>query len=191
MKHFFSLIVCVIIFPVALFAQAPVADFSPGTQQVGTVPLVVNFTDNSTISPTGWLWHFGDGAISRVQNPTHTYNQTGIYTVSLQVSNAGGSDMVVKQALVWAKAERIYYLPASVDLNVTPGSENAMTTRIYGADGYDYAGWNVSSGDINGDGYADVIIGASGADPTGGVSAGETYIIYGFSGMENVMISDN
>ncbi|MCH8278908.1 MAG: non-ribosomal peptide synthetase [Proteobacteria bacterium] len=40
----------------------------------------------------------------------------------------------MKNALVWAKAGRIFNLPASVDLNVTPGSENARTTRIYGDD---------------------------------------------------------
>jgi hypothetical protein len=50
---------------------------------------------------------------------------------------------------------------------------------IYGADTNDYSGSSVFSGDINGDGYDDVIIGANNADPASGASAGETYVIFG------------
>jgi hypothetical protein len=64
--------------------------------------------------------------------------------------------------------------PATVDLNST-----SADITIYGDDAYDYSGSFVSSGDINGDGYADIIIGARGADPAGGIEAGETYVIFG------------
>ncbi len=64
--------------------------------------------------------------------------------------------------------------PATVELN----SVSADMT-IYGDDAGDWSGSSVSSGDINGDGYADVIIGAYGADPAGGADAGETYVIFG------------
>jgi len=170
--------------------EVPMANFTPDTQQTGIVPFEVNFTDNSINTPTSWLWHFGDGAIDNVQNPSHTYNQTGIYTVSLKASNAWGSDLKVKQAHVWVIAEHIISLPDSLDLNVTPGSESVKTTRIYGDDPYDYSGRGVSSGDVNGDGYTDVIIGAYLADPTGGLDAGETYIIYGWVGMEGIQSID-
>jgi len=61
-----------------------------------------------------------------------------------------------------------------IDLN----SRSADMT-IYGDDANDWSGWSVSSGDINGDGYDDVIIGAFSADPAGGIKAGETYVIFG------------
>jgi PKD repeat protein len=58
----------------------------------GFVPLTVQFTDQSTGSPTSRLWNFGDGAISTLQNPTHTYTVLGSYSVSLTVSNEAGSN---------------------------------------------------------------------------------------------------
>ncbi len=51
---------------------------------------------------------------------------------------------------------------------------------IHGVDERDYSGSAVSSaGDINGDGFDDVIISATGADPGGNEKAGESYVIYG------------
>ncbi len=69
----------------------PVADFSASTRS-GKLPLTVRFTDRSTSEPTSWRWDFGDGGSSREQNPSHTYNRRGAFTVRLTVSNARGSD---------------------------------------------------------------------------------------------------
>ncbi len=44
------------------------------------------FIDNS-IGATSWQWIFGDGSISTEQNPVHNYLKTGIYNVTLNVSN--------------------------------------------------------------------------------------------------------
>lgn len=56
----------------------------------GYAPLTVQFTDQSTGTPTSWNWDFGDGSTSTVQNPSHTYESVGSYTVMLTVSD--GSD---------------------------------------------------------------------------------------------------
>ena len=51
---------------------------------------------------------------------------------------------------------------------------------LNGIDASDQSGRSVSSaGDVNGDGYDDLIIGAFGADPNGNSYAGETYVVYG------------
>ncbi len=50
------------------------------------------FQDQSTGNPESWLWDFGDGAISNLQNPFHTFAETGSYNVCLTVSNACGTD---------------------------------------------------------------------------------------------------
>jgi PKD repeat protein len=56
----------------------------------------VNFTDQSTGQITSWSWNFGDGSTSREQNPSHTYNDPGTYTVSLTVTGPEGSDTETK-----------------------------------------------------------------------------------------------
>ncbi|MCS7074984.1 MAG: PKD domain-containing protein, partial [Bacteroidia bacterium] len=47
------------------------------------------FTDESE-SATNWSWDFGDGNTSNLQNPSHTYADTGTYTVRMSISGLGG-----------------------------------------------------------------------------------------------------
>ena len=63
-------------------------------------PVTVNFQDQS-YSPNTWFWDFGDGATSTLQNPTHTYNNPGFYTVKLVVSNPNGCrDSLVQPSFI-------------------------------------------------------------------------------------------
>ncbi len=64
----------------------------------GCTPLTVNFTDQSVNSPDSWFWSFPGGtpSFSTMQNPTVTYFTKGIYSVTLEVSNAAGSDEITK-----------------------------------------------------------------------------------------------
>jgi hypothetical protein len=53
---------------------------------------------------------------------------------------------------------------------------------INGNNAYDAAGTSVSgAGDVNGDGFDDVIVGATGSDPNNIYNAGEAYVIFGKS----------
>jgi beta propeller repeat protein len=83
--------------------QLPVADFSVNSTS-GVAPLTVQFVDLSIENPTSWYWNFGDGGTSVSQNPVHTYNTAGIYTVTLTVSNAVGSDTETKANYITATA---------------------------------------------------------------------------------------
>ena len=58
----------------------------------GTAPLTVNFTDQSTGTPSSWLWNFGDSSTATEQNSSHTYTSSGTYTVNLTVANSAGNN---------------------------------------------------------------------------------------------------
>jgi PKD repeat protein len=67
---------------------APTAIFTADVTE--TCSGIVNFSDLSDGSPISWLWDFGDGNSSTLQNPSHTYENDGTYSVSLTVCNAIG-----------------------------------------------------------------------------------------------------
>ncbi|MEL6132351.1 MAG: PKD domain-containing protein, partial [Bacteroidota bacterium] len=67
----------------------PVADFTTSDIE-GCSPEVITFFDLTVHAPTQWVWEFGDGATSNEQNPVHTYQEDGIYTVKLTVTDEYG-----------------------------------------------------------------------------------------------------
>jgi PKD repeat protein len=74
------------------------ADFN-ASPLLGPTPLTTTFSDQSKSSGpiNSWLWDFGDGSTpSTAQNPTHTYNEAGEYTVKLQVNGPAGEDIATK-----------------------------------------------------------------------------------------------
>lgn len=54
-------------------------------------PATVQFNDTSAGCPTAWSWDFGDGKTSDEQNPVHTFEEVGAYTVTLTVTNDAGT----------------------------------------------------------------------------------------------------
>ena len=67
----------------------PVVDFTPIEPCIyGAYFADSSFADSTTIE--SWLWHFGDGDSSFVQNPNHVYDSVGKYQVSLQVTSGFG-----------------------------------------------------------------------------------------------------
>jgi PKD repeat protein len=80
---------------VTVAASSPVANFTymPPTPSIGET---VQFTDSTSGGPTAWSWDFGDpgsGAsnTSTLQNPTHVFARSGVYPLTLTVSNAEGT----------------------------------------------------------------------------------------------------
>ena len=66
----------------------------------------------------------------------------------------------------------------NIDLNTTLSFPQGI--KIYGAADGGSSGYSVSSaGDVNGDGYSDIIIGAPITDPFGRMDAGSSYLIFG------------
>jgi FOG: PKD repeat len=70
---------------------------------VGTAPYVfftangtinskqVTFTTHGNVAEGTYRWDFGDGTTSSEKDPIHTYKSTGVYNVTLAVSNAYGT----------------------------------------------------------------------------------------------------
>lgn len=82
-----------------LIATAPpVAAFTPSSLN-SCIP-TIQFTDNSTDIPQTWSWDFGDGNTSNLQNPTHTFNGSGVYSVKLVVTNNIGNDSTTIQVTI-------------------------------------------------------------------------------------------
>jgi PKD repeat protein len=77
----------------------PVAGFVVNTTSV-TATQDIAFTDHSTGLISSWLWDFGDGITSTEQTPTHNYIATGIYNVSLVLTNPSGSSTRVRTSYV-------------------------------------------------------------------------------------------
>ena len=73
----------------------PPESFFSASVYSGLAPLSVSFTDQSTGNPDEWLWDFGDGATAAEPNPEHVYSSPGVYSVSLEVSNAAASDQYI------------------------------------------------------------------------------------------------
>ena len=57
--------------------------YSPGEPRAGEV---VKFSNLSS-SGEDWSWSFGDGAVSTVKSPSHTYKKPGTYRVTLKVDD--------------------------------------------------------------------------------------------------------
>ncbi|HEX5001054.1 MAG TPA: PKD domain-containing protein [Bacteroidia bacterium] len=80
----------------------PVANFIPSDICINQ-PL--QFTDISSIasgSIVAWNWDFGDGNVSQQQNPVHSYNGPGTYSVTLTVtSNLGCTNTIVRNFTVF------------------------------------------------------------------------------------------
>jgi hypothetical protein len=67
-------------------------------------------------------------------------------------------------------------LAGTIELSALAGNAGF---RINGITSVDQSGYSVSgAGDVNGDGFADVVIGAPRADPNG-LDSGQSYVVYG------------
>jgi gliding motility-associated-like protein len=79
-----------------------------------SLPHVVNFNGFSN-NGIDFTWDFGDGSTSILQNPTHVFNQFGVYPVTLEVVNANGCSQSFTDTV------KLIETMASMDLDVVFG----------------------------------------------------------------------
>lgn len=102
----------------------PTADFS-ATPLKNLVNSEIEFRDESKMgngTEPAWLWNFGDGNLSVLRNPIHTYQSPGIYTVTLTVTTSAGQSVKQKTDYVEIfQGERVYVKKPPADKQETEG----------------------------------------------------------------------
>ncbi len=91
----------VIEIPVTVFVSGfPQAAFTANNDDIVCGEEPIEFVDNTINAPTEWLWDFGNGETSSEQNPIYSYSESGVYTVTLIVSNQVGVDTLISENLI-------------------------------------------------------------------------------------------
>lgn len=97
-----------------LVTDKPAVDFTVNDSSSCQAPFNVQFTD-MTPGATSWLWDFGDGTTSPLQNPTHQYNSVGNYTVTLTAGTSTDCSNTI------TKTDLIKIQETSVSINSASG----------------------------------------------------------------------
>ncbi len=82
----------------------------------------INFTDLSSGSPTSWNWTFtgGSPSTSSLTNPIVTYSVSGLYPVSLSVTNINGTSVLTQTAYINVTTSQILPVAESFSPTVFP-----------------------------------------------------------------------
>lgn len=98
---------------------------------VGAPPLSVHFQNFSGGPPIRFFWNFGDGATSIETNPTHVYQKSGQYAVSLQIiTSLGGQGIITKTDYINVNVNEklpLFYVTPLAGKSVTTGGLTATT----------------------------------------------------------------
>jgi PKD repeat protein len=85
---------------VSIVQSQVTADFTSQNNVNCSAPLSVEF-NNLSANASSYIWDFGDGSTSTEENPTHTYNNPGVYDVKLVASSeVCGTDSIIKESFV-------------------------------------------------------------------------------------------
>ncbi|MFN0188269.1 MAG: T9SS-dependent M36 family metallopeptidase [Bacteroidia bacterium] len=115
---------------------APVAAFTASS--FSSCVASISFTDSSLSIPQSWLWSFGDGTTSTLQNPTHTFTSNGVFNVQLVVTNTLGTDSITQQVTI-----NLPPAPVTNDVQVCAGDTAFVNTVVTGV-----AQWKNTSNSI-------------------------------------------
>lgn len=149
---------------------SPVAKFNVSAT-LGCRSLTVDFSDQSENNPTNWSWDIdNDGTYDYfTQNPSHSYNSPGSYSVKLKVTNANGSDSITKINII-----NVYPAPNPDflgDLSVCENDSVIYTTTKLNGNSYL---WSVTGGRISGVNNSDTLKVIWLGEPNGSITLKQT-----------------
>jgi gliding motility-associated-like protein len=109
----------------------------------------MSFTDSSSVASTdtitSYLWAFGDGSpTNNSQNPSHTYNNPGAYTVTFIVTSTGGCSDVQTHTVNVYDAPQANFTTSNVCLNNAAAFNNTTPNPQHGSQGN--FSWNFGDG---------------------------------------------
>jgi PKD repeat protein len=81
-----------------IYSFTPVPEFSASDSTV-SIGVFVQFNDES-VGASKWSWDFGDGNTSELQNPSHAYDSSGVFNVSLTVENMCSDSTTTKNSFI-------------------------------------------------------------------------------------------
>lgn len=113
----------------------------------------IDFTDLSTGGATSWNWTFEGGtpATSTDQNPTITYNTTGNYDVTLEISDGTNTNTLLVPDMIHVIVAPIApATPVGLTAVCGGGTEEYTTESIAGADSYNWEVLPADAGTISG-----------------------------------------
>lgn len=101
----------------------------------GPVPLSVQFSASTGFEAESWEWEFGDGGLASGPTPTHTFEQPGVYDVTVYIDTEQGVKSGTGEDCVVVHADTI----KGVSVSGTPGSQvevvitanNTMPVRCF------------------------------------------------------------
>ncbi len=111
--------------------MTPTAGFSSSIT-TGCSPMTVNFTDLSSANTSSWQWTFPGGtpATSTLQNPVVTYDNTGIYDVTLIAGNAAGNNTSTQSSFIVVNTTPVISFASSISgntINLTNNSSGGVS----------------------------------------------------------------
>ena len=174
-----------------MLVGANLADPSAGTS-AGRSYVVFGKADTLAVELSAVAPSAGSATGGFVINGQSTPDQSGYSVMGAgDVNGDGLADLIVGApysdpgTTARTDAGRTYVVFGSAAANSVNLSAVAAGTGgfvINGQSAGDNSGWRVANaGDVNGDGLADLVIGAPNSDPAGGASAGRTYVVFGKS----------
>jgi hypothetical protein len=173
------------------------ADADPSVIRAGASYVVFGKADNTTAVDLSVIAG-GNSTLGFVINGVLAFDLSGFSVSDAGDVNGDGLDDLIVGAQyadpngVNSGASYVVFGKAGgtpVNLSAIATGNSNLGFVINGAAAYDRSGFSVSSaGDVNGDGYDDLIVGAFTADPNGSAS-GASYVVFGKTGGTAVNLS--
>jgi len=113
----------------------PVAE--AGGPYIASVGEEITFDGSKSMDDEGsivaWHWDFGDGATSDETTPKHSYNQRGIYDVTLTVEDSSGQESVAETAALidaWKESDEWTFDISKIEIGMEYGGQLNFSGNI-------------------------------------------------------------